>query len=418
MKVAFLLHLYQPVTQDEATFRKIVTESYIPLVKSLRNFKDLKISFDIPLSLLEQLDKYGYTNWIEDIKELIKLEKVELAGSAAYHPLLSKLPKTYVEKEIILNEYALGYYFGRRTGFEGAPEILIKNLNGFFPPELAVNEDLIAALSEMNYEWVIVDETAIPSGLNISHRYGVYELKDYPIKIISRNRAFSNMLSFKRTMDMTEVYDSLNFFHANNKSFVTVLDAEFFGHHFNEGFTVLAEMLDTFRTMDVTVSTVGEYLTDSPVTPLKEINESTWGASDLDMDRGVIYPMWDDKSCKIHKIQWEVFNQMVANHITSDNINSMEEYETLPIWMPDQLNTISDSNIVTKIDTDLAVHRSLHSDQFWWASKKGLPTGQILYSPQMIVRSLKLYQEAADKIGNSSLTGFVQEKSAEIQELL
>lgn len=80
------------------------------------------------------MDKYGYYEWIDDVKNLYDNERVELVGSGAYHPLLTQLPIELMEDQIILNEKGLGYYFGSRKDFEGSPAIMLKDVKGFFPP--------------------------------------------------------------------------------------------------------------------------------------------------------------------------------------------------------------------------------------------------------------------------------------------
>jgi predicted glycosyl hydrolase (DUF1957 family) len=418
MDIAFLLHLYQPPTQSEKLFREIAKSSYLPLVRAIKEFKNFKVSLNLPLSLLEQMDNYGYDAWIDDIKEFVKAERVELVGSAAYHPILTKLPQDVVEKQIVLNEFGLGYYFGRHTGFEGEKAVLIRNLTGFFPPELAVNENIVAILDSLAYSWVLVDGTAIPDDPGYYPKYGVYKLKDYATKIVCRNRIFSNMLAFKRDLDMDEITNAINFFEANDKSFVVVLDAEFFGHHYDAGFTVLGNLLESLTDMGINIVTIGEYLSAASTTNLWQLRESSWGASDTDMTVGEMYPLWAHSKNAIHKLQWEIQNKLLKVYQASLLENEVEGYETLPIWVPQKLQKLANTSEKESISLDLLVQKSLHSDQFWWASGKGLPTGQTLYDPEMVRKGLSLTAKAATMIGDESFIDFMKEKSAEIEKLL
>ena len=104
MKVGFVLHLYQPPTQSESVLRQVASECYLPLVKLIKERRDFNLTLNIPLSLVELMDKYGYSDWIVDIKELVKAERVELVGSSAYHAILSLAPVEFSDKQIILNE--------------------------------------------------------------------------------------------------------------------------------------------------------------------------------------------------------------------------------------------------------------------------------------------------------------------------
>jgi len=183
VKVAIVLHLYQPPTQEEAVFRQVATECYIPLLKFIKNQKNSKFTLNVPLSLLEQMDKYGYNYWLNDLKDMVSSERVEILGSAAYHALLPKVPAQFVEREIVLNEYGLGYYLGARQGFEGEPSIMLKNVSGFFPPELAVSTDLLHTVSSMGYSWMLVDETSIHiEKLNAYVTGNIYNFSDIPTK--------------------------------------------------------------------------------------------------------------------------------------------------------------------------------------------------------------------------------------------
>ena len=57
---AFLLHIYQPPVQIAPVVKKIVNESYRPLINALRDNPHAKISLNINATLTEQLDDYGF----------------------------------------------------------------------------------------------------------------------------------------------------------------------------------------------------------------------------------------------------------------------------------------------------------------------------------------------------------------------
>ncbi|MFA6982042.1 MAG: hypothetical protein WC243_03415 [Patescibacteria group bacterium] len=420
MNVAFLLHLYQPATQEEKTFREIAHSSYIPLLKFLKTHKNVNISLNVPLSLLSQMDAYGYDSWISDLKDLVHNDRVELVGSAAYHPILTKLPREFAERQVILNEYGMGYYFGRHTGFEGEEAIMIKDLKGFFPPELAVNDDLVKMLNDLGYEWVLVDATAIPESVNDSHKYGVFSLDNYNTKVVCRNRLFSNMLSFKRDLNMVEVIDSLNFFKANNRSFCAVLDGEFFGHHFDKGIDFLELLAESMSEIGINIITISDYVRGDSVQRMSSISESSWGASDEDMKKGEFYPMWCNSKNAIHKLQWELLHELLDVYTASEyfDVKNPDDYQILPVWLPKKMDDIKDKTLRKTLEVELAVNKALASDQFWWASGIGLPTGQILYSGDMIIRSLNMYKEVSKVLENRPFDRFVDESIENLKKLI
>ncbi len=418
MEIALLLHLYQPATQTEEVFRRVYSNSYLPLLRKISKTKDLKISLDLPLSLLEQIDRYGYISWIQDLQELIKIGKVEIAGTAAYHPILSKFPRNIIEQQVILNEYGLGYYLGEHHSLEGDEAVLIKNIVGFFPPELSVNERVLSVLDSLGYRWMIVDEASIPFDLNYPNRSGIYQYKEYRTKIVCRNRSFSNFLSFKRDVNDDDLRDSLNFFRANEKSFAVVLDGEFFGHHYSEGFIVLDRFLENVSKMGIELVTMSEYVADNHCDLLKDFAEASWGASDEDMANGNLYPMWDAQGNKIHSLQWQIMGVLIdAYNSLPDSIDTAE-YAVLPIWKSEGIAQIDNPLIKSKVAREILLQKAIHSDQFWWASKKIMPASEYLYSPDMIERGLKIIEEFTGMLNDTKVTKEVEKRAFKIRDLL
>lgn len=187
VKISFLLDLYQPFPQEEHVFRKVTEECYIPLLKFLKIHKGLNFTLNTPLSLLEQMDKYGYSDWLRTLKELYTAEEIDVIGSAAYHPFLTTIPQELVEEQIVLNEYGVGYYLGSHKDFEGNPAIQIRNMRGFLSPEGDINDKLIGVLDDFGYEWVVV-----PSDKSADHPY---ILKDYKPLIICQNDSSEDLIA-------------------------------------------------------------------------------------------------------------------------------------------------------------------------------------------------------------------------------
>lgn len=415
MGIAFLLHLYQPPTQDEATFKKVAEASYIPLVRTIKNYKKFNLTLNMPLSFLELLDRFGYESLIKDIKGLVASGRVTLTGSAAYHPLLTKIPQEFAEKQITLNEFGLGYYFGRHSGFEGEKAVLIKDVAAFFPPELAVNKKLLSILEDFNYTWVLVDETFLPA--DVVTDGGVYKLPESELKIVCRNRALSNAISFKRDLGTDDILSAIRGLRESDKSAVIALDGEVFGHHFTDGIYLLESVLSAITGLNIPLMTVDDCVDNCKVTDLADFRESSWGASEEEMVQGHTYPMWDVKGNKIHKLQWDILKGLVKSFAVSEE-GDIEGFETLAIWVPSELSKIEDSEIREQIFLDLLVNKALNSDQFWWASGKKLLTGETLYSTDMIERSLQSFEELSEKIGDEGFKELVKEKSLAIRELL
>ncbi len=419
MNIAFLLHLYQPVTQSESVFRSIFQFSYNPLLRRIARTRNFKVSLDVPLSLLEQMDRYGYTDWISELRVLMQSGKIELVGSGAYHPLLSKLSSVLVEKEVILNEFGQGYYLGDHSSLEGEPAIVLHDVRGFFPPELAVNDSVFDTLDSLGYSWVLVDESAIPFDPTYPHKHGVYHYKDFTARVVCRNRSLSNALSFKRDLNMDVFSRALNFAKANDHSFVIALDGEFFGHHYDDGLILLDSFVDLVHSLGGEFVTVSEYVNREPERTLKALHESSWGASDEDIQQGRPYPFWEDSTNKLQSVLWSLIDSLQNTYepltlLTTD----LSDYATVPIWLASGLSKISDSVLRRKIAREVLLLKALHSDMFWWASNKTLFTGDCLFNAPMVRKGLAILDSYADLCFSGDALADFKSRLQEAQELL
>lgn len=364
----------------------------------------------MPLSFLQQMYFYGYKDWLSDLKELVDQEQVELTSTGAYHALLSKLPESYINRQILLNEYGLGYYFGQHTDFEGSSCIMSKNVNGFFPPEMAVSQDVISVLNDLNYKWVIVDESAIPIELETKNgRSGVYKLEDMKINIVARDRKLSNLLSFKRDENVTEIIDAIK------QSGVFCLDGEFFGHHYKNGLFLLDSLLEELEKNYIDVVTVSEYVKYAQKTSLSSITESTWTTSDAHLKSNDLYPNWDQKNNEYHKIQWEIHNNTldVFEPLFNKKIKIDEEkLHALPIWDYNSLSGLDDKQLAHHLKLQNLVLRSSQSDVFWWESTN------TAFLSDFVKKHNKLYQKLSTGFENSEYTSFIDSKLNKLNDLL
>lgn len=393
-KLALLLHLYQPVTQDEKTFRGITESSYIPLVKLIKNRK-LHISLNIPLSLLEQMDKYGYKSWINDVKDLVDQEIINITGSAAYHALLTKLPEEVAQQQIILNEYGNGFYLGRRTGFEGEQAVLVRDFYGFFPPELAINENIHKILTDLGYKWTIVNSSAT------SGSHGVFRLSDRDCLLVARNKLLSDLLAFKRDTEVSDIVSSL----LSSEDSVLALDAETFGHHNRDGIFLLGKLIDALNDRGVQIVTVDEFveyaIDESKVKTADSLVESTWA----DMSPDVYsYHLWEGNS--VQDLQWELFSETIKTVLPLIEKKKYEDLENVSLW---------DGDLPKDIQEEILFHKVLQSDQFWWTSGETVAE-TYLFNSTMVERDLDLYQELSELLGDPKYEKLVTEYKERIKE--
>ena len=404
VNLCFLLHFYQPSNQFEDVIRKVTQECYIPLIKSIKRDKRIKVTANFPLSLLEQLDCYGFDWLIRDIKDLVDAGRIELVGSAAYHPLLTKIPQNFIDKQVILNESSLAYYFGTNKGFEGEDCFMIKGLRGFFPPEMAINREVLEVLGGLGYEWVSVDEFCLPEDSRGILKGGfVYSLGSQTPKLIVRNRELTDVISFKRDLDRSAIVAEIL---KDSADKVVALDAETFGHHYKDGVYLFESIISDISEKDVEISTISEVVQESEAVHEEHIEESTWSSTE-----GKVYPLWENEGSKVNTALWSLQREIHAEFVSKYPLESQElsgsQNGGLPVWKYRYDTRVPSLDLRTRIELDML--KLQQSDQFWWSTEVEV-MGKRNFSRYMIDSVLDYYVDTVRALGaNKMLFGKIDE---------
>lgn len=401
MPVGFLLHFYQPSNQFESVFRQVCNECYIPLLRYLKNEKRLKVSANLPLPFLVQLEKYGYEELISLLKDLVASERLEVVGTGAFHPLFTKIPRFFAEYQVILNEISLSCYFGSLKDFEGEPCFLVKDLRGFFPPELAVNLDFVKLLSEFGYDWVLVEDKAVfykSLNTNYNVKRSIYSLKDAGIKLVVRDGEVSNWIAFKRDLNVNDLIKHI----CQKDVVIAALDAETFGHHYKEGVLLFELIISNLLEANQEILTISDIVKGEDCYKLEYISESTWGSLG-----DSIYPLWENKSNPVNAKLWALYDSF-HRYITLEENSSIRE-KLANEALIESGSFESFKSFVLNDDVS-SVFKLQQSDQFWWST--GFKMGKKPnFSVYMVESVLYYYKQAFKFLG---LEGFFGDKINEL----
>ena len=353
---AFLFHIYQPPVQIAPVIKKIVHESYLPIINALREHSHAKISLNINATLTEQLDDYGYTEVIEGLTTLGSRGQIEFVGSAKYHPLLPLIPEPEIMRQIELNNKTNCKYFGK-----------IYQPKGFFPPEMAISEEIFQPIKNNGFEWVIA------SGIANS-------LGDFPTTYISKHEKTGLNLVFRDDyISIDCAFDKLNNVEAftnrlkyksqdEDYYIILAMDGETFGHHVKHA--IKDFLIPLFKALpnrsDINMCTVSEIVELFPSGKSQTPKPSSWSTMPYDLEQNIPFPLWFDPNNQLHQDQHRFF--MLA--LTS--IHLIQKYQDS---MNDDQKRLFD-NARTFLD------RGIHSCQQWWASKRPW------FSPDMILKGL------------------------------
>lgn len=319
------LHIYQPPTQFRQVLRKISKDSYLKIIEILKKNSNAYLTLNICASLTEQLADQ-FPKIISELKNLVKSGQIELTGSAAYHPLLSKLPKSEIARQIRLNSEINKKYFGQ-----------VWHPSGFFPPEMAYSPQVGDAIEEAGFKWVILEEFAYPG--KYIPRDRIFKRRKGNLRIFFRERELSLAIAFSAINSISKFEKYLGGEIGKAGYLITAMDGETFGHHQKGQERFLNELYQFGKPPSITIS---EILTKFKEVEVVEPVLSTWGITEKDCREGKIYPRWDLPNNPIHALQWQLTK--------------------LAIKSVDKIPNLAQSQSRKLLD------RALHSDQYWWAS--------------------------------------------------
>lgn len=357
---ANFLHMYQPPTQKPEWVRRITAESYRKIFKGLLDAPHVKVTLNVNGILLEHFDACGEQDVIAMMRQLLVDGKLELTGSAKYHPLLPFLPPHEVRRQVRLNEETHRKYFGD-----------LYRPKGFFPPEMGFSMDVARMVKELGYQWIIADELSFPRGRAMDHTvvYTVRGLGDFQIYFRERRTSWVILSGQIGTGNL--LIESLGDRVPRNEYLLTAMDGETFGHH-RPGLEGL--LFEIYRSQRLTPALISEL--PSLFSAREEIDPlpSTWALMEKDLERNKPFSRWKDDDNEIQRMQWELTDLAI---------------KTVGVARP------SDPGYEEVRD---ALDRALHSDQYWWASARPW------WSIEMIERGAKELAGAVQKTPGASVS--------------
>ncbi len=326
---ANFLHIYQPPTQTKRILERVVNESYRRIIAELKKAPNAKLTLNITGGLTELLVENGFGDVVEDLKELAHRGQIELTGSAKYHPLLPKLPQSEVIRQIELDHETNKKYFGNAY-----------NPKGFFPPEAAYNRELAQIVADLGFEWILAEELSYNGTFGAVKWDRCYEVEGSDLKIFFRERESSFKILSGQLGTVKLFEDYLGERLERNEYLLTAMDGETFGHH-RPGMEKL--LFEIYRSPHIRTVTISQLLELFPQTESVKTIPSTWALMEKDIEKKAPFSRWDDPENEIHKLQWEL------TQLAIDSVQKTEKQ-----WL--KARELLD--------------RSLHSDQFWWASAR------------------------------------------------
>ncbi len=320
------LHAYQPPTQTKGIVREITEQSYFPLAELLLDSPEGSvICADIPLSLIELLEKFGQKKTISLLRRCVKEGKIKLVNTAAYHPILPLLSEEYAERQLALNKKAYKKYFG----------VDAEDITGVFPPEMAFSERILKPMKKGGTLWTIADDKpfcyhygAPPPYNEIIERGGV--------AIFLMSHLWQQKIAFGEIQDgrdfLRELEKSFGKWTAVEESYIVLwMDWETFGHHDRKPNPPQDRLNNFLKKFFEKISRSGTFQMTTPdelITrfPKKDIfvPDGSWSTSDDDCRQGIPYPLWLHPGNEFHLVMKQLNNLALSVFSKTKNKKTKE----------------------------------------------------------------------------------------------
>ncbi len=336
------LHLYQPANTTDYVIREATEKSYLRIVRALEQHPQIKFTLNVNGCLLLRWAELGYDEIIVRIKKLAGAGRIELVGSAAFHPILPLIPESEIIKQVKENESILKKNFGTDL-----------KLAGFFMPEMAYSPEAAKIIAGLGYRWLILDQIAYQGQLEVDPPQPVYLDRASGLKIILRSRKFSNSYVPTTIAKLLKLK-------MPPASAITATDGELYGlRHIDP----TAEFEKLLKSGNLTALTVTEFIDSQPVPEAVTIPSHNWETTEKDLANNQPFILWKEKNNTIQRKQWQLAELALT---TLERYNKDKNYQ----WARWHLV------------------RGLQSCTFWWSSARDFSRqfGPLSWGPDEIER--------------------------------
>jgi predicted glycosyl hydrolase (DUF1957 family) len=359
--------MYQPSFQDNKVLRQIDKECYKPLFRMLEEHDNVKMSLNINAVLIEMLYEFDLSETIEQLKNLVHNNKIEIIGTAKFHPILPLIPQNEVENQIEMHEEVIRKEFQQweRTGF--------------FPPELSISSQVAKFIRARGYKWVIMSGVGCPKDWLYDQIYSSPNGLELFFRddILSNKIAFNDITAKKFVEQLKTNFKEEKQKEDRDKYFITAMDSETFGHHIKKFerlfLSKTLELINDQKEIELEfISNLDKHfpIHEKQIIPKK----SSWSTTYDDMKLNIPYPLWDHPDNRIHSLFWKIIRSLNNLMNLIENLNLKNEWE-----------------VERYCDTARWFYdRGICSDTVWWANPD-----RGTWSPNLIYKGIELLMKSA-----------------------
>ncbi|PLX22078.1 hypothetical protein C0584_00950 [Candidatus Parcubacteria bacterium] len=354
MKWINFLHLYQPANTESFNISEANEKSYKRIFRALEENENIVFTFNVAGCLIMRWEEMAEFELIKRLVSLVKKGRVEITGTAMYHPILPLIPEEEVIRQIDENEEILKKHFG--SDFKP---------KGFFLPEMAYSPEVAKIIYSKGYKWIIVDEIIHNGKLNQLDVTKVYEDKNSGLILVPRARTESNTYVPQKIAKLLK--------EGKTETIITASDAELYGlRHIDH----TAEFEKLLRAGGFETQSISDFISEQKDIKKIDTVAGNWNASEEEIADGQPFYVWYNRKNKIQMKLWEM-QRLV--------------YKTVYEYQDDENFKWARWHLV----------RGLISCNYWWASEKDFQLfSGVTWNPDEIERGISDLTRAVRSISN------------------
>ncbi len=335
------LHLYQPPTQTKEIVDQIVKESYAFIPQLMRQYPHLRLTMNFSGSLLELMEAHGYHKILNEYREFVETGRIELVGSAMYHPILTFFSDEEIRRQITLHTEISQRIFGNAY-----------KPKGFYIPEMAYSKKVADIIYSLGFEWTILDEIHISKCKpDNSVRYVIAH---NGLRVLFRDRSFSKSFPPQSIIEQRDEIDG--------QTLIIAHDGELYGHWHKDDHGYYKK---AFTDPAIVMSTISEYMNSLKQEKIITPREASWESLEEELNEQNPFKLWNASDNVIHTSLWKfvLFTlETVTAHADDKNYISARKH----------------------------ADRGMASCAWWWSTRaKLIETAPISWSPTDIEKGAR-----------------------------
>jgi alpha-amylase len=194
IRLAFCVHSHQPVGNYESVFERGARECYLPFLKILQEYPEIRVTLHYTGPLLEWFERHS-PEFSEILAGLVARSQVELMGGGFYEPIMPVIPERDALEQIGCSRA----YLKKRFGVEPRGMWCTERIWDPSLPKKLRAGDVV--------EYTLLDDSHfLSAGLcpEDVHGYYVTEREGYPLKVFPIDMNLRYMIPFKEPEEIID----------------------------------------------------------------------------------------------------------------------------------------------------------------------------------------------------------------------